>query len=56
MKVAGQPTDLEHIVVSQLMTVDPVTLPIEAGVKFASNKMPIESFRHIPLSTTGTDR
>ena len=30
MKVAGQPTDLGHTAVSQVMTVDPVTLPVEA--------------------------
>ncbi|MBV8356781.1 MAG: CBS domain-containing protein, partial [Deltaproteobacteria bacterium] len=39
MKVAGQPTDLEHTAISQLMTVDPVTLPADAGVAFALNKM-----------------
>src|SRR6266851_967754 len=49
MKVAGQPTDLEHSAVSQVMTVDPVTLPVEATVAFALNKMLIEGFRHIPL-------
>jgi CBS domain-containing protein len=49
MRVAGQPTDLEHTAVSQLMTVDPVTLPVDASVAFALNKMLIEGFRHIPL-------
>ena len=49
MKVAGQSSDLEHIAVSQLMTVDPVTLPVDASVAFALNKMLIEGFRHIPL-------
>jgi len=49
MKVAGSPTDLDHTVVSQLMTVDPVTLPLDASVAFALNKMLIEGFRHIPL-------
>lgn len=49
MKVAGQPIDLEHTAVSQLMTVDPVTLPVDASVAFALNKMLIEGFRHIPL-------
>ena len=49
MKVAGQPTDLEHTAVSQVMTVDPVTLPVDATVAFALNKMLIEGFRHIPL-------
>jgi CBS domain-containing protein len=49
MKIAGQPIDLENAPVSQIMTVDPVTLPVEAAVKFALNKMLIEGFRHIPL-------
>jgi CBS domain-containing protein len=49
MKVAGQSTDLEHTAVSQVMTVDPVSLPVEATVAFALNKMLIEGFRHIPL-------
>jgi CBS domain-containing protein len=49
MKVAGQSSDLEHTAVSQLMTVDPVTLPADASVAFALNKMLIEGFRHIPL-------
>jgi CBS domain-containing protein len=31
------------------MTVDPVSLPVEATVAFALNKMLIEGFRHIPL-------
>ena len=30
MKVAGQPTDFEHTAISQVMTVNPVTLPVEA--------------------------
>ena len=49
MKVAGQPIEVEHTTVSELMTVDPVTLPVEASVAFALNKMLIEGFRHIPL-------
>jgi 2-oxoglutarate/2-oxoacid ferredoxin oxidoreductase subunit beta len=49
MKVAGQPTDIEHTPVSHLMTTDPVTLPADASVAFALNKMLIEGFRHIPL-------
>ena len=49
MKVAGQSIDLEHTTISQLMTVDPVTLPADASVAFALNKMLIEGFRHIPL-------
>jgi CBS domain-containing protein len=48
MKVAGQATVLDKTV-SQLMTADPVTLPVDASVAFALNKMLIEGFRHIPL-------
>ena len=49
MKVAGQPIDIEHTAVNQLMTVNPITLPVDASVAFALNKMLIEGFRHIPL-------
>jgi CBS domain-containing protein len=49
MKVAGRPTDLDHTAVSQVITVDPVTLPVEPTVAFALNKMLIEGFRYIPL-------
>src|SRR5262249_53922820 len=49
MKIAGQTIDLERTSVSQLMTLDPVTLPVDASVAFALNKMLIEGFRHIPL-------
>ena len=49
MKVAGQSIDLDHTPVNQLMTVDPVTLPVDAVVAFALNKMLVEGFRHIPL-------
>lgn len=49
MRVTGQSTDLEQTAISELMTVDPVTLPVDASVAFALNKMLIEGFRHIPL-------
>ena len=49
MRVAGQSTDFEQTAISQLMTVDPVSLPVDASVAFALNKMLIEGFRHIPL-------
>jgi len=49
MRVAGQSTDFEQTAISQLMTVDPVSLPVDASVAFALNKMLIERFRHIPL-------
>src|SRR5690348_18496117 len=34
MKVAGQPIDIEHTAVNQLMTVNPVPLPVAASVAF----------------------
>ncbi|MGB8413388.1 MAG: CBS domain-containing protein [Candidatus Binatus sp.] len=49
MKVAGQPIDLVHTAVSGSMTADPFTLPADANVAFALNKMVLEGFRHIPL-------
>jgi CBS domain-containing protein len=49
MKVAGQPLDIIHTPVSASMTPDPLTLPSDAHVAFALNKMVLEGFRHIPL-------
>ena len=49
MKVAGQPLDMVHTPVSASMTPDPFTLPADANVAFALNKMVLEGFRHIPL-------
>ena len=49
MKVAAQPLDLVHTPVSASMTADPFTLPADANVAFALNKMVLEGFRHIPL-------
>jgi CBS domain-containing protein len=49
MKIAGQPLDLVNTPVSAAMTPDPFTLPADANVAFALNKMVLEGFRHIPL-------
>ena len=49
MKVAGKPLDIMHTPVSASMTPDPFTLPADANVAFALNKMVLEGFRHIPL-------
>ncbi|HEY9158382.1 cyclic nucleotide-binding/CBS domain-containing protein [Candidatus Binatus sp.] len=49
MKVAAQPLDLVRTPVSVAMTADPFTLPADANVAFALNKMVLEGFRHIPL-------
>ena len=49
MKVAGQIRDIEHTPLTSCMTSDPFTLPADASVAFALNKMVLEGFRHIPL-------
>jgi CBS domain-containing protein len=49
LRVAGHPIDLGRAKLGELMTPDPVTLPADAGVLFALNKMLFEGFRHIPL-------
>ena len=49
LRVAGHAMDLEQMVVGELMTPDPVTLPADASVTFALNKMLVEGFRHIPV-------
>ena len=49
MKVAGHAVDLVHTPVTVSMTPDPFTLPADANVAFALNKMVLEGFRHIPL-------
>jgi CBS domain-containing protein len=49
MKVAGKQIDLAHTPVSAYMTGDLVTLPSDAVVAFALNRMVVEGFRHIPI-------
>lgn len=49
MKVVGNLLDLERTPVRAYMTKDPATLPADAGVAYALNKMVVEGFRHIPL-------
>jgi CBS domain-containing protein len=49
LKIAGRPIDREQAAVSQFMTPDPVTLPGDANVAFALNRMLVQGFRHIPL-------
>ncbi|MDB5107477.1 MAG: domain containing protein, partial [Candidatus Binatus sp.] len=41
--------DVERTPISTCMTRDPFTLPADANVAFALNKMVLEGFRHIPL-------
>jgi CBS domain-containing protein len=49
MKIAGRPIDLGHTPVAAYMTPNPQTLPVDATVAYALNKMVIEGFRHLPL-------
>ncbi|HVN64632.1 MAG TPA: CBS domain-containing protein [Candidatus Binataceae bacterium] len=49
MKVAGCGIDIERTPVTACMTPDPITLPADASVAYALNKMVTEGFRHIPL-------
>ncbi len=52
MKIVGAPIDVERTPVRPYMTGDPVTLPADATVAHALNKMVVEGFRHIPLVDT----
>jgi CBS domain-containing protein len=47
-KVAGR-TDSTALLVGEVMTRDPDTLPQTASVAFALNRMSVEGYRHIPL-------
>ncbi|HUO05752.1 MAG TPA: CBS domain-containing protein [Candidatus Binataceae bacterium] len=49
MKIAGRGIDLERTPVAVHMTPDPFTLPSDANVAYALDKMVHEGFRHIPL-------
>src|SRR5690242_4422846 len=49
MKVVGTRIDLERTPLRPVMTRDPVTLPADASVAYALNKMVGEGFRHVPL-------
>jgi CBS domain-containing protein len=49
MKIAANHIDVEHQPVEAFMTSDPYTLPADANVAFALNRMVLEGFRHIPI-------
>lgn len=49
MKVVGTRIDLERTPLRPYMTRDPVTLPADASVAYALNRMLLEGFRHVPL-------
>jgi CBS domain-containing protein len=48
-KVAASGRDPKRIFVRDLMTPNPDTLPQEATVAFALNRMSVEGYRHIPI-------
>ncbi len=49
MKVVGTRIDLERTPVRSFATKNPVTLPAEASVAYALNRMLSDGFRHVPL-------
>ena len=49
LRVAGHAIDLAQATVGEFMTCEPLTLPADASVAFALNKMLVEGFRHIPV-------
>ncbi len=49
MKVVGTRIDLERTPVRAFATKNPITLPAEASVAYALNRMVTEGFRHVPL-------
>jgi CBS domain-containing protein len=48
-KIAGKHPGLDALPVAEVMTADPDTLPSNASVAFALNRMVVEGYRHIPL-------
>ncbi|MEA2627370.1 MAG: hypothetical protein QOD06_3415 [Candidatus Binatota bacterium] len=48
-EVCGLGIDLEGTPVAELMTPDPESLPPDAAIAFALNKMSLGGFRHVPL-------
>jgi len=49
MKIAANPIDVENVAIESFMTPNPYTLPADATVAFALNRMVLEGFRHIPI-------
>jgi len=48
-KVAAQSLDRSQITVREVMTPAPDTLPADASIAFALNRMSIEGYRHVPM-------
>jgi CBS domain-containing protein len=53
MKIVDTGVNLARTAVSSYMTADPVTLPVDAGVAYALNKMVIDGFHRLPLIDAG---
>ncbi len=49
MKIVGTQIDLVRTPIAAYMSRNPQTLPADASVAYALNKMVVEGFRHIPL-------
>lgn len=49
MRVVGTRIDLERTPIRAFVTRNPVTLPADASVAYALNRMVLEGFRHIPI-------
>jgi CBS domain-containing protein len=49
MKIVGTRIDLDRTPIRPYMTREPQTLPNDASVAYALNKMVVEGFRHVPL-------
>ncbi len=49
MKVTGTRIDLERTPIRAFATKNPVTLPADASVAYALNRMVLEGFRHVPI-------
>jgi CBS domain-containing protein len=52
-KVAASGMDTRMTPVSEVMTARPDTLPVDATVAYALNRMAVEGYRHIPLVDAG---
>ena len=48
-RVTGRAMDTNAIIVREVMTGDPDTLPADTTVAYALNRMSVEGYRHIPL-------
>lgn len=48
-RVAAHDVDVDTTPVAQVMTKDPDTLPFDAGIAYALQKMNDEGYRHIPM-------